>query len=272
MEVSHGPTLVDNNIMLSDRSVKYASQGAAFVHNLFAGSLTCVGTGTDNGAPDMKSSRYTPYHEIHGTKVAGFMSFLHGDVRFYNNIFVQLSVEKVFKDVQRATENSDDPNASMWDTMNFDVGTFVYDSYPTEAEWKKQFEGYCGMGSENPYPNRYYTHLPVWAEGNVYLGGAKPWKREMNPVVYDDFCPEIEIVETEDGLRLKTNIYEKIRNIRRGVVSTETLGMAFEPEERFENPDGSSIVFNMDYFEERRDINALPGPFADENELNENIW
>lgn len=31
----------------------------------------------------------TPYHEIHGTKVMGFMTIQHGDNKFYNNIFVQ---------------------------------------------------------------------------------------------------------------------------------------------------------------------------------------
>ncbi len=263
VEVSHGPTLVDNNVMLSDRCVKYASQGAAFVHNLFAGSLTCVGTGTDNGAPDVKSSRYTPYHEIHGTRVAGFMSFLHGDVRFYNNIFAQLPVTPIFRDIQKETENAEDPNARMWDTMNFDAGTFVYDSYPTETEWKKQFEGYCGMGAESPYPNRYYTHLPVWAEGNVYLGGAKPWAKEKGAVVCEDFRPEIVLAATGTGISLKTNVYEKVKDLSVGIVSTETLGMAFEPEERFENPDGSAIVFNRDYFENQRGTRAIPGPFAE---------
>ena len=89
IEVSHGPTLVDNNLLLSDRSVKLATQGVAFVHNLIAGALTAVGKGTDNGALTLSSPRYTPYHVPHRTEVAGFMTFLHGDDRFYNNIFVQ---------------------------------------------------------------------------------------------------------------------------------------------------------------------------------------
>ena len=265
VEVSHGPTLVDNNIFLSERSIKFASQGGAFVHNLFAGSLTCIGTGTDNGAPDIKSQRYTPYHAIHGTRVIGFMSFLHGDVRFCNNIFVQRPVLPFFHEVQTAVENAEDPNARMWDTMNFNVGTFVYDEYPTEDEWKKQFEGYCGMGSDNPYPNRYYSHLPVWAKGNVYLGGAKPWKKEQNAVVDDSFVPELSLEETADGLKLKTNLAAYAAGISDGVISTGDLGMAFEPEERFENPDGSEIIFNQDYFGDHREAAAMPGPFATED-------
>ena len=40
IEVSHGPTLLDNNIFLSARAVKLDTQGVAFVHNLIGGSLT----------------------------------------------------------------------------------------------------------------------------------------------------------------------------------------------------------------------------------------
>lgn len=175
---------MDNNVFLSERSLKYASQGGAFVHNLFAGSLTCIGTGTDNGAPDIKSQRYTPYHEIHGTKVIGFMSFLHGDMRFYNNIFVQQPVLPLFHEIQVKTENAEDPNARMWDTMNFDAGTFVFDEYPTEEEWKKQFDGYCGMGADNPYPNRITRicrygprAICIWAEQDPGRRKKALWSR-----------------------------------------------------------------------------------------------
>ena len=81
VEVSHGPTLIDNNIMLSQVSLRFATQGVAMVHNLMTGTFTKVGSGT--------GTRYTPYHIRHRTEVAGFMHFLHGDDRFYNNIFVQ---------------------------------------------------------------------------------------------------------------------------------------------------------------------------------------
>lgn len=46
------------------------------------------------------------------------------------------------------------------------------------------------------------------------------------------------------------------------MISTETLGMAFEPEQKYENPDGTPIVFRYDYFGNRQGIHPLPGPFA----------
>ena len=60
VEVSHGPTLIDNNIMLSQTSVRIASQGVALVHNLFLGALTGIGGGTDNIANGVIERRYTP--------------------------------------------------------------------------------------------------------------------------------------------------------------------------------------------------------------------
>ena len=37
--------------------------------------------------------------------------------------------------------------------------------------------------------------------------------------------------------------------------------MAFEPEQLFENPDGSPIVFDEDFFGAHRSVNPQVGPF-----------
>lgn len=253
IEVSHGPTLIDNNLLLSARSLKLAAQGAALVHNLIAGSLAAVGTGTDNGAKTLASPRYTPYHVPHRTEVAGFMTFLHGDVRFYNNIFVQQEPHPALKAVmENMGENS-------WDDGNILAGVFPYDGYPTQEEWEKEFEGYCGMGSEPS--DRYYMHLPVWAGGNVYFNGARPWCKEKDCAAVEDRV-FLELKEESGGWVLKTDLYDKLPETAAQIISTGTLGPAFEPEQPFENPDGSPIVFDSDYFGEHRSINPVPGPFA----------
>ncbi|MBQ6382713.1 MAG: right-handed parallel beta-helix repeat-containing protein [Clostridia bacterium] len=262
VEVSHGPTLIDNNLLLSDRSVKWATQGIALVHNLIAGSFAAVGIGTDNGGVNKPSVRYTPYHEIHGTHVAGFMSILHGDNRIINNIIIQ---KKNLDPAKRQLSELGKQHANPWDDMNFDAGTAAFDAYPTEDEWKKQFEGYCGMGSDNPYPDRYYDHLPVWIEGNLYCNGAAACVKEQNGAA-DDREVSVGVEQREDGWYLTGNLYEQLPACNVRVVSTETLGMAFEPEERYENPDGTPIVFSSDYFGNKRDARTIPGPFADAGE------
>jgi len=79
VEVNHGPFLIDNNLFFSNRSLFDMSQGGAYVHNLFAGSIT--------HRPEL--GRETPYHPPHSTKVAGLQKIQGGDNRFYNNIFTR---------------------------------------------------------------------------------------------------------------------------------------------------------------------------------------
>ena len=253
VEVSHGPTLIDNNLLLSARSLKLPTQGVALVHNLVAGALTAVGKGTDNGAKTMKSSRYTPYHVPHRTEIAGFMTFLHGDMRFYNNIFVQQPVAPGLRSI------GEDLGKSEWDDGNFDAGIWMYDDYPTFEEWDREFDGYCGMGSEPS--DRYYMHLPVWAAGNAYLGGARPWRKEKGPLTVGGDV-SLKLVERDGRWALESNLGELLAGARASRVNTAALGMAFEPEQPYENPDGTPIEFDTDYFGRDTGENPAPGPFA----------
>lgn len=257
VEVSHGPTLIDNNLLLSDRALKLPTQGVALVHNIIAGSFVAVGIGTDNGSKNLTSPRYTPYHVPHRTEVAGFMTFLHGDMRYYNNIFIQ---QPIRPGMQHIMEYKQGEGKDCWDDCNMLVGTWMYDDgYMLFDEWVKEFDGYCGMGSDPS--DRYYMHLPVWAEGNVYFNGAKAWNKETNSMVDTEHTVEFSIEEKNGQWFFKTNLYDVLPDITAGTISTETLGMAFEPEQLFENPDGTPIVMNTDYFGKHRDLLPKVGPF-----------
>ena len=254
IEVSHGPTLVDHNLLLSNRSFKMPTQGVAVVHNLIAGSMTAVGTGVDNGAKTLRSPRYTPYHVPHRTEVAGFMTILHGDMRFYNNVFVQQEVPAFLKEVEETVTEK------VWDDFNTTAGTKPYDDYQTYEEWEKEFDGYCGMGSAPS--DRYYIPLPVWTGGNRYYNGAKPCVKEKDYTVDAEHAIRLELKEEEGGWKLYTNLGEFLPAGEEKLITTETLGMAFEPEQRYENPDGSDIVFDEDYFGAKK-AHVTAGPFAE---------
>ena len=254
IEVSHGPTLVDHNLLLSKRSFKMPTQGVAVVHNLIAGSMTAVGTGVDNGAKTLRSPRYTPYHVPHRTEVAGFMTILHGDMRFYNNVFVQQEVPAFLKEVEETV------TVKVWDDFNTTAGTKPYDDYQTYEEWEKEFDGYCGMGSAPS--DRYYIPLPVWTGGNRYYNGAKPCAKEKDYTVDTEHAIRLELKEEEGGWKLYTNLGEFLPSGEEKLITTETLGMAFEPEQRYENPDGSDIVFDEDYFGAKK-AHVTAGPFAE---------
>jgi alpha-N-arabinofuranosidase len=79
VEVDHGPFLMDNNLFLSTLSLRDNSQGGAYVHNLFAGTIYRHGF----------DKRQTPFHKPHSTEVAGLHDNPIGDNRYLNNIFVQ---------------------------------------------------------------------------------------------------------------------------------------------------------------------------------------
>ncbi len=263
VEVSHGPTLIDNNLLLSYRSLKLACQGVAAVHNLIAGSIAAVGIGTDNGAKTLASPRYTPYHMPHRTEIAGFMTFLHGDVRFYNNIFVQQQVPVALQAMQNHM------GKNMWDDGNVRAGTFPYDGYPTFEQWDREFSDYCGMGSEPS--DRYYMHLPVWTGGNVFYNGARPCDTETGYAVVSRSV-SVSVDEGAGEPSLFTDLYEHLPEMACELITTDMLGMAFEPEQRFESPDGSAITFDCDYFGERRGEKILPGPFGSAEEASRLLW
>lgn len=79
LEVDHGPFLVDNNIFLSRQSQLIVSQGGAYAHNLIAGGLNMIPF----------DARLTPFHKAHSTELGGLTNNPCGDVRYYNNLFVQ---------------------------------------------------------------------------------------------------------------------------------------------------------------------------------------
>lgn len=79
LEVTHGPMLLANNIMLSNKSLLMNAQGAAFVHNLFAGGMDVINY----------DSRLTPYQKPHVTDLEALEDNPGGDVQFLNNLFVQ---------------------------------------------------------------------------------------------------------------------------------------------------------------------------------------
>ena len=257
VEVGHGPTLIDNNILMSDATLRIATQGVAMVHNLICGSFTMVGEGT--------GWRYTPYHMPHRTEVMGFMTILHGDDRFYNNIFVQKWSAAPFS----IRHDSNDKI----DIENREVGTHVFDEYPTYDEWIRQFDMDEEIPNMSKLEEAHFGHLPVWVDGNAYFDGAKSGKNEKNFLMDTEHEVYVDVKEQEDGSwKLDTNLYDFLENFRCGMVDTEILGRAFEPNEPYENPDGTPITFDSDYLGSHRGIAVIPGPFADAEEAGKKLW
>lgn len=190
-EVNHGPFVVDNNISLSEVAVTNASQGGAYVHNLFGGEFNQL----------QVLDRTTPYHEPHSTEIRGLSNITGGDDRVYNNVFTRKN-DIAYEDVE----------------------------------------------------------YPVHSGGNVYL---KPASEEADdPFDTSDPDPSIELRE-EDGQVAVILSERLIDDQSRSLVTTDLLGTATVPDLPYENPDGSSLVIETDYFgDDRHSKNPVAGPFA----------
>ncbi|MCR5594950.1 MAG: right-handed parallel beta-helix repeat-containing protein [Lachnospiraceae bacterium] len=254
IEVGHGPTLIDNNLILSKQSITIPSEGIAVVHNLVLGGFGLINSGVDSIVNGQREPRYTPYHIRHRTEVAGFMTILHGDDRIYNNIFVQ-------------TFPQTDKKKTPADADYCLAGTKAFDIFPTYEEWHKPFEA-----GERPdmgaLGEAHFGHLPVWVDGNAYFNGANVYKKESNKFIDKKNKVKVIIERKKDIYSFKTDLYQYLKEFKTGIITTEKLGLAFEPEQKFENTDGTPIIFDSDLNGEHRGISTIPGPFADIDSVN----
>ncbi|MCL2662497.1 MAG: right-handed parallel beta-helix repeat-containing protein [Oscillospiraceae bacterium] len=250
IEVSHGPTTVDNNIFLSPVSFQNMAQGIAMVHNLFAGQI----------ALSTECNRYTPYHVPHSTAVAGVMLFMGGDDRFYNNVFIR-------------PENDDTPdepmtrsffgNAPVVETEGF-LGAQQYTAYPVGTA---VYTGYPGADDEKPWEkeprpvNLEHEKLPVYMSDNLYFNNALPYPKEKNAMVESSSGITFTIDRENKKIIVCITDPKPFRKSKGSVITTDILGYGFQAEMPFEKPDGEPHTLDTDYFEQPRGNNPTPGPF-----------
>ena len=96
----------------------------------------------------------------------------------------------------------------------------------------------------------------------MYLNAARPSKKEVNGLSVVDQGVVVKLVEKDGQYTLNTNVYDKLKDFNSRMIHTDILGKAFEPEQLFENADGTPIRFDKDYFGNHRGIQVVPGPFA----------
>ena len=242
IEVSHGPCLVDNNVLLSPEAILNLSNGNAIVHNLIAGRVKA------HPVPD----RFTPYHFPHSTEVAGVMTLLSGDDRYFNNIFISPRLNGAVADEVGEADRGDVASDLAQKTDEASGGLHIYDSYPSPSDdWvtAKLVQEYAKL------------KLPVEIAGNAYLGSAQPFAREQDALVQPDFDPGIRLEHRGSDILLHLQLDDACLAKRGFLVTTERLGKAFQPEMPFENPDGSPLSIAADYLGHPRPDTPRVGSF-----------
>ncbi len=169
-------------------------------------------------------SRETPYHPAHSTTVAGLTTIKGGDDRFYNNLFVG-------NGEQMSAERKGNLKELRWISSH---GLWGYDG----------------------------RELPLQTGGNVYYHGAQPYAQEANPLVLAGSDPKVKLLQEGGRFVLQLDLGPELKQAATVRVTTELLGKAKISNLSYENPDGSPLVVDTDYFgHERSKAKPSSGPF-----------
>lgn len=244
VEVSHGPYVVDNNIMLSMKNVRDLSQGGAYINNLFGGFIAWARV----------TNRFTPYHYNHETGVHGFMTIIGGDDRYYNNIFSGTQPENAEKEKKIDTTSWLQADTNLQEDGSVPKGLALYNECPTDDE--KWFEHL------NTVDEFAAARLPMHCGSNLYFSDAEPYRKEPDTVACPDMKPVVKLSDEADGVYLEFDFGDKMSQVNTVTVTTDFLGIAFEPELPYERPDGTPLCIENDFFGNTRPAGKMTvGPF-----------
>ena len=82
---------------------------------------------------------------------------------------------------------------------------------------------------------------------NLYLNGAAPWSHEKDARVMTDRPVRLAVVEAQGHYWLETDLAALTADQVGEPVTTAALGLAFEPEQPYTNPDGSPLEPGRDF-------------------------
>ncbi len=178
--------------------------------------------GLIDSAQELK--RFTPYHPAHATTVIDRVNIPGGDNRWFNNLFLGGTSEPA----QRT-----------------DAG----------SRSRQRFLGY-GIRGYDTRPQ------PSPAGGNVYTGTARPTAGESRPLVLADTAATVQPVTENDHVFLQFASLPNLSAASTAPVTTASLGSTHVSRQSFENPDGTPLSLDTDYFGTKRSATApAAGPF-----------
>ncbi|MFC7530868.1 right-handed parallel beta-helix repeat-containing protein [Actinoplanes sp. GCM10030250] len=218
IEVSHGPYLVEHNVLGSPAAFESFSQGGAFVNNLILGTMRVE--------PVM--DRATPYHRPHSTQVAGYAVIFGADDRYVGNVFLGGDPAAAYAEEAEGVAPAF-------------AGTAGYNGHPAS------FEEYLErIAAQPPGDHQRFLHVkqPVYARSNVYAAGAKPFSGEDGPHTLDTATASI--VEDGDEVYLVSELPEAFDQAKLGALTGRDLPRVRFPDADFEERDGSPAVIDVD--------------------------
>ena len=147
----------------------------------------------------------------------------------------------------------------------------------------------AGLSSISGGDNRFHNNIlagngidvysnskpPMQVHGNVYLRGAKPFRGEESLIHLPEFDPRIRLIEENETVFLEISLPQSLGSQQNKPVTSGLLGRTRTAGAAFENPDGSPVAVDRDYFGRKRNmLNPFAGPFASagEGKLRLKLW
>ena len=196
VEVSHGPYLVEHNILASAASLELFSQGGAFVHNLIAGTVSI----------EPVIDRPTPYHIPHSTQVAGYAAILGGDDRYVGNIFLAGDASSAYGPTKRPQQVISN-------------GTGGYNGHPCSLSDYLLKTGDPTLGDHERFAG---VKQPVYIHHNVYAG-ATPFEGEVDATILEASTVWAQVTDTGDEVFLETRFPHAFREAQLPAIGGKDL-------------------------------------------------
>ncbi len=238
VEVSHGPYLVDHNVLASKAALESFSQGGAYVNNLVCGTVLLSSV----------LERPTPYHTSHSTQVAGYAAIHGGDDRLIGNVFLRGDMDIASAYGPAFTRG-----------MSAGYGTAVYNGHPASMQEYRVLIADPTRGDHERFMD---VKQPVYLRDNVYAGGAESFEGEKGAVALDEVT--VRVVDEGGQVFLETELPAAFDDaLTTAVVAADLPPVRFVDAD-FEDADGSPVSLDTDLTGERKDGSGTypAGPIA----------
>jgi hypothetical protein len=236
VEVSHGPYVVDHNVLASCAALEVWSQGGAFINNLVAGALRV----------EPVTDRATPYHRPHSTQVSGYAVVNGGDDRYIGNLFLGGDADLAFR-----------PGSEKHKLVTF--GTQGYDGCPAT------FVAYLAEVNRTSGDHKRFHGVkqPAYIHHNAYANGATPYEDESDAIVVQEPV-SFSVVDEGAQVYLEMKLPEPLTAPLVSPVTSDDLPRVRFAAVDFEEPDGSPVALNTDLLGNRKEPSAAypAGPLS----------
>jgi hypothetical protein len=222
IEVSHGPHLVDHNVLASRVSLEVHSQGGAFVNNLVCGTVSI----------DPIVERPTPYHVPHSTQVAGYAAITGGDDRYIGNLFLSGDPALAYT-----------PESTRPGRREVGYGTAVYNGHPASME---DYLALVSDPTKGDHERFAHVKQPVYIHDNVYAAEALAYEAETGATVLPDGDATATVVDEGAEAFLELTLPAAFDDVRVPTVSGVDLERVRFVDADFEEPDGTPAVLAAD--------------------------